>query len=196
MGSLRKPALSSVALALRDALGLSTFVETGTYLGESTSWAAEHFDRVVTIEIDPDTQAKAKATVGPRRNVAYLVGDSAETLPSVLPRLGGTSLFWLDAHKGGGHFGEGDDCPVLSELATINSSRFAHVVFIDDARGFTAPPPDPFDPAKWPTLLQVLDAARSKHPVDVVLFEDVLMCVPEDAGPVLREAVRRVRPRL
>jgi hypothetical protein len=39
-----------ITLKLAKLANVTTFVETGTYKGETTRWAAQHFQKVFTIE--------------------------------------------------------------------------------------------------------------------------------------------------
>ena len=47
---------------LRDRMGLTTFLEGGSYRGESARLAAREFPRVVTIELDPALHRAAVET--------------------------------------------------------------------------------------------------------------------------------------
>lgn len=196
VGSLTKPSLGNLALALRSGFGISTFVETGTYKGETTAWAAERFEQVITVELNDEYREHAMTAMSDVSNVRFVAGDSATALPAIVTELAEPALFWLDAHSGGGYFGVGDACPILDELAAINASPHEHFILIDDARGFVAPPPPPFDWTKWPDLRTVLDAVTGAHPHHVVIVEDVLVCVPERARDTLREAVFAARPKI
>ena len=51
MGALRMGPPFDIVLALKDAMGLRCFFETGTYVGDTTARAARHFARVVTVEL-------------------------------------------------------------------------------------------------------------------------------------------------
>jgi hypothetical protein len=89
-------------------------------------------------------------------------------------------VFWLDGHwSAGDTAGEGDECPLLEELATIGPQ---HAILIDDARLFIEPPPPPHDPSQWPTLEQVMAALAQR---EVTIREDVVVALP-----------RRLRSRL
>ena len=124
MGSIHKPPVSNLALALAQAGKLTQFVETGTFQGDSLRWASHNFERVWTVEISEQYQAEAKATVGPLPNVEFVLGNSADQLGRICPALTGPALtgpalFWLDAHAGAGFFGAADNCPLLAELSTM-----------------------------------------------------------------------------
>ena len=157
MGSIHKPPVVNLALALAQAGGLKNFIETGTFRGDSLRWASEHFERVWTVEINRQYQQEAKANVGPLPNVEFVLGNSADELGRICGALPGPAMFWLDAHAGAGFFGSNDNCPLLAELeACCTLGTAGHCVLIDDARAFVAPPPPPFDHRKWPSLDEVM----------------------------------------
>lgn len=41
-------------LKLLERLPADCFVETGTFMGGTTEWAASHFQKVITIEVNPE----------------------------------------------------------------------------------------------------------------------------------------------
>jgi hypothetical protein len=119
--------------------GVRVFVETGTYLGETTLALREVVERCVTIELDAALHARAQARFAGAPNVELLHGDSGTLIRDVLDRLDQPALFWLDAHYSGAGTARGvEDSPILGELDSILSHRIRnHIVIIDDAREFT-----------------------------------------------------------
>ena len=194
MGAIQSPPLSQLAVALARELGLGDFVETGTYLGGSLRWAAATFDRVWTIEINPEFQARAQASHADLSNIVYNLGDSAVVLKSIMERLRGPAFVWLDAHAGGGHFAEQDICPLLQELAVVLESPHEHCVVIDDARAFVAPPPAPFDAEQWPSLDRMFATVPALSRRNVVIIHDAIIVVPQRARGVVTEFCRLTRP--
>jgi hypothetical protein len=168
-----------LVLALQKRLALGEFVETGTYRGETAAWAARHFARVTTIELSPSFHAAAQARFQAEPRVRALGGGSVAVLREVVPALAGPAVFWLDAHWSGlDTAGREAECPVLDEIATIDASPHDHVVLVDDARLFCAPPPRPHRADHWPnlaTLTARLVAGGRRH---VVLSGDVFVAVP------------------
>ena len=176
MGTLNYPPLADFALHMKERCGLTHLVETGTFQGASTSWAAKHFDKVDTVDIRLDFMDQAIAACGDASNVVYHLGDSRTVLPKLVAEVTGPTLFWLDAHNASRLFGDGpDDCPVLDELYSILSSPFPHVVMIDDAHCFI--PPLPHDPKEWPELWQIKASARRWSYV-VGVAHDVIAVLP------------------
>lgn len=194
MGTINKPPLADLAVALRDAFGIRNFVETGTYLGHGTEWAADNFAKVWTIEASPDYQAQARARMGERPHVKFVLGDSATQMAPICNALDGPALFWLDAHAGAGYFGAEDRCPLLEEIAAINASTFQHVILIDDARAFVAPPPPPFKYEKWPALDEILRALQQGRDYHVSVLNDCMICVPRVARGLVAQWCFQVRP--
>jgi hypothetical protein len=121
-----------------DSKDLPTFVETGTYLGDTVQFVEAKFDRVVTIELNLDLYNRATRRFAGSSNVTVLHGDSGAVLPEVLATIDTPALFWLDGHYSEGITARGgSDTPILRELAAILAHPVTgHVVLIDDARCF------------------------------------------------------------
>lgn len=179
MGLYRMGPPEALIVALQRRLRLGDFVETGTYRGDTAAWAAEHFDRVTTIELSPEFCVAAQARFREQPRVRVLGGDSATVLRETLAALPGPACFWLDAHWSGlDTAGRETECPLLGELALLNATPHTHVILVDDARLFGAPPPHPHRAELWPdlatTVARLADGGR-RH---VVLHEDVFVAVP------------------
>lgn len=134
---------------------LRTFVETGTYYGDTTAALYPHVDRAITIEISPDLAAQARRRFIADDGVIVLEGDSGRLLPDVLAELETSALFWLDGHYSGGVTGRGDeDTPIRTELAAVIAHTVRdHVILIDDARLF--------DGGDYPTLDEIATLAEA-----------------------------------
>lgn len=117
--------------------GLKTFVETGTFLGDTTDAMADVMPTCITIELSPQLFERAIARFRCRSNVRCICGNSSEAICEILQSIDEPALFWLDAHHSGGiTAGEGYN-PILDELTAIcGHSVIRHsVVLVDDARG-------------------------------------------------------------
>jgi predicted O-methyltransferase YrrM len=79
---------------LARAIGARRILEIGTLEGYSTLWLARSGARVVSLEIDPDRAARARAALGDRAEV--IVGPALETLPGLD---GPFDLIFIDADK-------------------------------------------------------------------------------------------------
>lgn len=186
MGSVRLGIDGNLALALRDHFKLKVFIETGSFRGGTCTWAAEHFERVYTIEGYLKRWNGLIAEYGQGvayPNLEFIFGDSRTKLAELLTRIDEPVLFFLDAHWNGSGAIEaheiGDECPLRQELDAINAHPFAaqHIVLVDDARLFTAPPPYPHDPQQWPTYAEV-QAELLKHPRVITIKDDVIIAIP------------------
>jgi hypothetical protein len=195
LGNLHSEPLSGFVQFLQRRYALGAFVETGTFRGDTTAFAARLFPEVATIEVDPACHAAASERLQ-GTGARVILGDSRVELPKLVAGLEGPALFWLDGHAGGGFHGEHDDCPLLDELAAIAASPFEHFILVDDARAFLAPPPPPFDADKWPDLGEVLATVRARVPYYCVVLLDVLICAPPGARDYVRAFCNRVRPQI
>ena len=175
-----------LGVALRDALGLTRAVETGTYRGGGARSLAHMFDSVVTVELSPELHASAATALADLRHVTALCGNSADVLPG-LADASIPTLWFLDGHWSGGETaGEEAECPVLGEIAALRAGHVDDCVVIDDARLFAAPPPPPHDPNQWPTLLEVFDALReARGDQHVTVLDDLVIAGPTRAKPVV-----------
>lgn len=171
--------------------GITTFVETGTYQGRTTAWAAERFERVITIEADPGLYRNAAERFRDVPNVTVLHGNSGELLRGIVSSLTEPALFWLDAHwSGPGTAGETAECPVLEEIAAVDTATQAHLVLVDDARMFLHPPHPLHDQDAWPDITALVHALGNARRDDyVAVIEDVILRVPASLKNVLRAYV-------
>ena len=177
-------------LALQREFSITRFLETGTHLGRTTAWAAEHFEEVVTIEASEELYRAAMLEHAQLRNVRWVYGDTRTVLPAELERLSAPAIVWLDSHWSGGvTYGDDAECPLLDEIGALLASPYEHHLFIDDARLFLAPPPAPHDPAQWPTLTQVVSALADGR-LEIVVFEDTFVAVPTAARDLVWQHAR------
>lgn len=178
MGSLPP----DLAADLRDRLGLTRAIETGTFLGGGTRLLAGLFPSVVTIELAEPLAARARSELADLPGVTVRQGNS-RTILSELVDPAQPTLYWLDGHWSGGETaGSDDECPVMDEVAAVAAGSAADCILIDDARLFAASPPPPHDPAAWPTLVELFDALRSARPGHhVTVLRDLVIAVPGEA---------------
>lgn len=183
-------------LFIRDSFGPDTFVEGGTFRGGTARWAAPHFKKVITIELSPALRDAAQSRLRHLDNIVFLQGHTRDVLRRVVPSIDGPAVFWLDAHWSGGiTSGEQDECPILDEIAIINQSPHNHVILIDDARLFTAPPPAPHKREQWPDIWSIEHALRQgRTPRRILITQDVIISVPEQFGERVAEYWHRWKP--
>lgn len=160
--------------------GIINFIETGTYLGETTVWASAFFDQVHTIEISEGIYNKTSKKYKEKANIHFHLGDSKIILPKIIPTIKGSTLFWLDGHwcgrDTGGKFNE---CPIFSELdEAVKTENPA--ILIDDLRYFLGP--NPYDYGEnYPTLHNIIKILTTKLPTHfITIHDDTLICVPQE----------------
>jgi hypothetical protein len=116
------------------------WIETGTYLGETTILLSQLATVVYSIEPGPKLFADALEQFKHDANVKIINGLSEDVLPKLLPTLDGNICFWLDGHYTDELTHKGpQDTPIIDELACIgdNISRMSNVVvMIDDIHLF------------------------------------------------------------
>lgn len=115
------------------------FVETGTYKGESTMIASKKVKNVYTIEICQELYENTKRYLQSKgySNIEFILGDSITQLPSIMDKLEGGSIYFIDAHISGSDSGwnQTDRVPVFEELNVILSYKLKPSIFIiDDLR--------------------------------------------------------------
>jgi hypothetical protein len=117
------------------ANGFDTFVETGTFRGDTIEAVRSLFRTVWSIELSLDLASAARERFAAYPNVRIVAGDSGAVLPGLLPRLDGPVLFWLDGHWCGGETAKGEtETPLLAELRAVLARREPDVILVDDAR--------------------------------------------------------------
>jgi hypothetical protein len=139
------------AVLRRNGLPDATWIETGTYLGDTTAFLATFARRVVTIEPDAAHHARAVERFRGVPGVEVVRGLSEEKLPGLLAGISGNLCLWLDGHFSGGTTFQGPkDTPIAEELAAVGwvLPRLDRVVvLVDDIRCFqSARPGDAYPP--------------------------------------------------
>ena len=185
MGAIHFSLDPHLVQALKRSLPLATFVETGTFRGDTTAAMSPHFEKVYTAELAEELFNKAKSRFEQTSNVNVIHGSSPEILSSLSSELANQSvLYWLDAHWCGGETdGRAYECPLIAEIGAIGSLNEQSVVLIDDARFFIAPPPAPHAVGSWPMVADVVQALAGlsdKHRLWII--NDVFVFAPESAA--------------
>ena len=180
-------------LAAKQLFGVETFIETGTYRGDTVALAMAHFKSVYSVDCVADNVRAAQARFAHHPPTMLGLGNSPDFLQQVLKPLGNSSvLFWLDSHWDGQGAEPEVPCPLLDELHAINNSQIDAFIVIDDVRYFLAPPPAPHTPSKWPTISQLMPAveANGRH---VIIIDDVIVAWPKRAQTCLTQYARSRR---
>jgi hypothetical protein len=129
---------------LRRRGGKNTWIETGTFLGDTSYFLSTFASKVFTIEPDDKLYQMALARFENNVVVNCVKGTSEEKLQTIIDGLSPESLsdltFWLDGHYSGGiTYQSVRDTPIEMELACIQKilNRTKKItILIDDVRCF------------------------------------------------------------
>lgn len=147
---------------LRNGLPNSTWIETGTYLGETTELLSRNSKMVHSLEPEPKLFARARDKFSRTGNIEIINGTSEDVFPSLLARIQGDVNFWLDGHSSGGPtFSGALKTPIVEELNCIaeHMSQFEKVtVLVDDLRLFGT---EVYSEGEYPSLNYLVDWARN-----------------------------------
>jgi hypothetical protein len=191
MGNVRFGAPRELILFLKQSLQARVFVETGTNKAETSAWAADHFERVFTIEGFEPLYKQATERYRERKNISFVLGDSRTRLPEVLATINEPAVIWLDAHWCAEEtFGSDGECPVIDEIEAVNQSGANHLILVDDARLFLAPPPPPHRNNDWPQIWEICQELRFRQDRFVIVYEDVIVSGPPRVEGPLVEFIR------
>lgn len=185
MGAVTFSLDSQLVKHLKEKLNLSTFIETGTFHGNTIDGVLAYFDELITIELSEVLFQSVKERFAKENKVQPLLGNSAEILSKIVPEQQTKSvLYWLDAHWciADNTAGETSQCPLVDEIRAIKDLNDQSVILIDDARLFLSPPPKPHEISQWPTfdeIIKALQALNSQHQIMVV--NDVIAFYPAHA---------------
>ena len=160
------PALSEVEIVSMVKIPFQIFVETGTYVGETTKIASSLFETVHTIEIAPHFYHQAKKMFS-GTNVTCHLGDSSIVLKDICPTLDRPTCFWLDGHWSAGNTGKGvKNVPLYEELQIImKQCSQSCVILIDDCRlfGKTDPYVDGWEAISVEKILELVAPRIKSH---------------------------------
>ncbi len=162
---------------------VDTFIETGTFYGETTEIVRQFFDKVHTIELSKSLYDRAVHRFRLHENVRVHLGDSPTVLQVILPLFKDDRvLFWLDSHGcGGGVRGE-KMTPILEELDMIKQSgKKDGIILVDDVCCFQGCKDLESDSEGYgfPTITQVKEKILEIDPTYIITqFGDLLLAWP------------------
>jgi hypothetical protein len=145
-------------LDYKNKFNVNILVETGTFQGEMVEAQRRNFSKIYSIELSHEYFMKAVEKFKRFKHIQILEGDSSVKLKEVTKFLNEPALFWLDGHYSGGKTAKGElNCPIYGELDTIFSTKYDHVLVIDDAKDFNGT-------EDYPTIETLNDYVLSKRP--------------------------------
>ncbi len=151
-----------VQTLFRNALPNSDWIETGTYLAETTVALAKQFSKNQVLSIEPEPQIHSFVTqeFSNYKNIVFLHGSSENKFEEAILRLNQNLNFWLDGHYSGDVTFRGEiESPILYELEMIEKHliRMANFcVFIDDFRLFG-------ESSGYPPKIVIIEWANRLH---------------------------------
>ena len=153
------PSIIKHQILLRHGIKLAHWIETGTFVGDTTKFLSKNFKRVFTIEASEECLKIAKKHLGNRSNIAFYSGTSEDIFEPLLKKQKGSINIWLDAHYSGGITHKGSNLSsIIKELSVIsnNINQFDQIaVFIDDIDGHF------FDPISYPKIDYYVEWAKN-----------------------------------
>lgn len=182
--------------SLTESLDIPNFIETGTFAGFTTEIAQNYFSNVNTFELSAEYYFQACEKFAQAKHVHPHWGDSGRLLPTVIPKLTGRNLFWLDAHYSGeGTAFAGCGTPIIEELDAIRAARNqSHaIIMIDDIRLFDLiPSRESTDAGKnFPDMTAIYNKLIEINPgYSFALLGDTLMAFAPDTNITVSPVVR------
>ena len=172
-------------LGLRDAFGVRSFVETGTYIGDTVANLCGDFETLDSIELSPDYYSHATNRLAAQPNVRLTNADSAGGLEIVLKRLPlDPAIIWLDAHYSGGNTAKGhSNTPIEAELNVIAAQPQRNdIILVDDLRLFSQARPGFLQHetmADYPQAHDLVELLNARPPgYDCFALSDALLAIP------------------
>ena len=128
-----------IGILTANALPNAIWIETGTYLGDTTSKLSKIAKRVISIEPQKELSEFASRRFRKRPNVEIINSPSEDCIKEILNKVTGPTCFWLDGHYSGDITFQGAEVsPINIELSAISDYLRSNkvVIFIDDFRLF------------------------------------------------------------
>ena len=127
-------------MQVKDTFGSNVFIETGTFLGNTTGLASTIFNQVYSVELGTDLYDSAlkRFKAENRSNIHLFNESSPDFLNRVIREISQPMAIFLDAHWSEGITVKGDaNTPILEELDIIKQTRKTDcVILVDDIRCF------------------------------------------------------------
>ena len=111
-------------ILLKNKFEIKIAVETGTFVGATTTWLSKNFDTVHTTEIKKEYYDQAVSKLIDRTNITFWNNSSTEVLSQILKECNQKTILFLDAHW--------YENPLLKELEIIAASGLKPIIAIHD----------------------------------------------------------------
>lgn len=133
-----------------------TFIETGTYKGDTINACKDFFDDLYSIELSHELFTESKKRFSDISKIHIFEGNSGEILPKIIGEKNNI-IFWLDAHYSEGKTARGqEDSPIIKELDFILNNTDTNCILIDDARCFKGK-------SGYPKISTIKNLLRNKY---------------------------------
>lgn len=166
----------------KSKLNIQTFVETGTFHGDSIASALPYFPTIYSVELSKTLADEAKERFKDYPQVHIDCSSSDTWLLQIQPQVAQyPTLYWLDAHwcAASDTAGVTSQCPLINEISAITTLSPQSIVVIDDARLFLTTPPKPHEVSQWPQFHDILTALQelsSQH--RIMVLNDCIIYYP------------------
>jgi hypothetical protein len=154
--------------------GAKTLIETGTFRGVTTRRCAPLFQRIYTIEIDPQLASAAARHLKPFPHITVIEGDAQKEVLRILSsKTERDVLIFLDGHYSGAGTGMGDKPEPAADILEALGKHVDSIVgiVVDDFREFGAAPGWP---KKW-ELIRSAEEAFAPHGFRLTIHLDQLL---------------------
>lgn len=191
MGAVHFSINCELAAILKTSVNAKTFIETGTFKGDSIASVRPLFEELHSCELSPELYQAAKVRFEGDSSIHCHLGSSPDILRGLAKEIKDKPvMYWLDAHWCSADMVAGSEsqCPLLEELEAIKPIHQDSIVWIDDARYFMSPPTAPLISKGWPTFQQVLDKLAALSDVHNIVFaDDTILLFPKHSESVIMD---------
>jgi len=195
MGAVHFSINCELASVLQESASVKTFIETGTFKGDSIASVRSLFEELHTGELSPELYRAAEIRFETDPSIHCHLGSSPDILKELAKKVRDKPvMYWLDAHwcSAENVAGGESQCPLLQELEAIKPIHQDSIVWIDDARYFMSPPTAPLVSKGWPTFQQVLDKLSALSDVHNIVFaDDTILLFPKHSESVVMDYLHK-----
>jgi hypothetical protein len=158
------PQAIKLATIIRYRVEDSIFIETGTYLGDTTAALEKYFLKTYTIEPDLTLYKLAKNRFKDSKNIICINNTSEESLAELIKDLTGSVTFYLDGHYSLGNTFLGNmSTPLSLELKVIGQflKNFENISVIADDVGACGA--GNLESGDWPRRVELVEWAEQNN---------------------------------